>query len=187
MSQVTDGPVQRDHVTGNHIETKFFDAGLYGRLVLCSQYKWLCPLPRSIWYPLWLWLFWLQVSQDATSEHRVRVDMSMGLEGDVLLLDDILLVGLSSMLVPTIFLTDGVQVNLNPLYMWPRHYRLELVVYTFIFLWLSLPGILWFRGDGENPHQISLLSQQWIYPNILHRHFLYAPLLAPSCTEKCES
>lgn len=76
--------------------------------------------------------------------------MTMGPEGDILLLDDILLVWLCSMLVPTIFLPDGVQVNLNTLYMWPGHYRLELVAYSFIFLWYSLPGILWFRSDGES-------------------------------------
>lgn len=71
MSQVIDGPVQRDHVTGNHIKTKLLDAGLYGRLVLCSQHKWLCPFPRSILNPMRLWLFWLQVAQDAPFEHRV--------------------------------------------------------------------------------------------------------------------
>lgn len=178
MSQVTDGPVQWDHVTGNHIETKLLDAGLYGWLVLCSQHKWLCPFPRSIWYPLRLWLFWLQVAQDAPSEHRVWVDMAMGPEGDVLLLDDILLVCLSAMLVPTIFLSDGVQVNLNTFYMWPGHYRLELVNYSFIFLWYSLPGILWFRGDGENTQINKLTLLQCIYPHIfiecLHGHFLYA-------------
>ena len=89
MPDVADGPVQGDHVASHHVEAKFLDAVLHGILVLWAQDEGLGPLSWPPGDPLGLRLPWLKVPQRALLQHRGRVGVSVGLEGHVLLLDDL--------------------------------------------------------------------------------------------------
>lgn len=94
VADVTDASVQWDHVTGHHVETKLFDRGLDRVLVLRAQDQWLGSFPWTARDTRWFGLLGLQVSQDALLQDGAAVGMRVCLEGGILPLDHLLLIGL---------------------------------------------------------------------------------------------
>lgn len=94
VADVTDASVQWDHVTGHHVETKLFHRGLDRVLVLRAQDQWLGSFPWTARDTRRFGLLGLQVSQDALLQDGAAVGMGVCLEGGILPLDHLLLIGL---------------------------------------------------------------------------------------------